>query len=228
MLPGRFGAKGQRLSAARGKPSQAKPALPDSEPLLTSNDLFGDLVDAPLPPRSEGPGREAPIRIQLSDKSQARQVSRAVGPEAAAEIEDLLARLDGATPPEPSAPDARLEASAPDAQLVRAGEQTDPQMTVEALLPRESHVDLGAERESARAAETPLAAPPADTPGPERTVAHPEYGPYRLIERVAFGGMAEVFKAKRSGVEGFEKVVALKRILPHLSDNKEFVDMFVD
>jgi len=55
-----------------------------------------------------------------------------------------------------------------------------------------------------------------------------EYGPYRLLARVAVGGMAEVFKAKRSGVEGFEKVVAVKRILPHLSDNKEFVDMFVD
>src|SRR5260370_35806280 len=40
--------------------------------------------------------------------------------------------------------------------------------------------------------------------------------------------MAEVFKAKLSGVEGFEKIVAMKRILPHLSDNKEFVDMFVD
>ena len=40
--------------------------------------------------------------------------------------------------------------------------------------------------------------------------------------------MAEVFRAKRSGVEGFEKVVAVKRILPHLSDNKEFVDMFID
>ena len=40
--------------------------------------------------------------------------------------------------------------------------------------------------------------------------------------------MAEVFKAKRAGVEGFEKIVALKRILPHLSDNKEFLDMFVD
>ncbi|HEY7514567.1 MAG TPA: serine/threonine-protein kinase, partial [Vicinamibacteria bacterium] len=54
------------------------------------------------------------------------------------------------------------------------------------------------------------------------------YGPYRLIDRLAVGGMAEVFKAKRSGVEGFEKVVAVKRILPHLSDNKEFVNMFVD
>ena len=42
------------------------------------------------------------------------------------------------------------------------------------------------------------------------------------------GGMAEVFRAKRKGVEGFEKVVAVKRILPHLSSNKDFVDMFVD
>ena len=53
-------------------------------------------------------------------------------------------------------------------------------------------------------------------------------GPYRLLDRVAVGGMAEVFKAKRSGVEGFEKIVALKRILPHLSENKEFLTMFVD
>jgi serine/threonine protein kinase len=54
------------------------------------------------------------------------------------------------------------------------------------------------------------------------------YGPYQLVKKIAVGGMAEVFKAKRSGVEGFEKVVAVKRILPHLSDNKEFVDMFID
>jgi len=54
------------------------------------------------------------------------------------------------------------------------------------------------------------------------------YGQYRLLEKIAVGGMAEVFKAKRSGVAGFEKVFAVKRILPHLSDNKEFVDMFVN
>ncbi len=54
------------------------------------------------------------------------------------------------------------------------------------------------------------------------------YGPYQLVKKIAVGGMAEVFKAKRTGVEGFEKVVAVKRILPHLSDNKEFVDMFID
>jgi serine/threonine protein kinase len=54
------------------------------------------------------------------------------------------------------------------------------------------------------------------------------FGPYRLLERIASGGMAEVFRAKRTGVEGFEKVLAVKRILPHLSSNKEFVEMFID
>jgi serine/threonine protein kinase len=80
---------------------------------------------------------------------------------------------------------------------------------------------------SAPATPTPDEAP---APAPAEPVRPDEgtYGPYRLLERVAVGGMAEVFKAKRSGVEGFEKVVAVKRILLHLSDNKEFVDMFVD
>jgi len=72
---------------------------------------------------------------------------------------------------------------------------------------------------------------PEEPPGPVAEPVQPgegAFGPHRLLERVALGGMAEVFKAKRSGVEGFEKIVAVKRILPHLSDNKEFVDMFVD
>jgi serine/threonine protein kinase len=73
---------------------------------------------------------------------------------------------------------------------------------------------------------------PAPTPAKDkvgtRSGVGDVYGPYTLLERIATGGMAEVFKAKRSGVEGFEKVVAVKRILPHLSDNKEFVDMFID
>ncbi len=53
------------------------------------------------------------------------------------------------------------------------------------------------------------------------------FGRYQLLERIARGGMAEVFKAKSYGVEGFEKVVVLKRILPELAQNQSFVDMFL-
>ena len=53
-------------------------------------------------------------------------------------------------------------------------------------------------------------------------------GPYELLERIATGGMAEVYLARRAGPHGFQKVVALKRILPQLAEDSDFVAMFVD
>ncbi len=55
-----------------------------------------------------------------------------------------------------------------------------------------------------------------------------EYGNYFLLEKIAIGGMAELFKAQQRGVQGFQKIVAIKRILPHFSDNEDFVTMFID
>src|SRR5689334_5377802 len=40
--------------------------------------------------------------------------------------------------------------------------------------------------------------------------------------------MAEVFRAKAYGVEGFERLVAVKRILPNIAEDKEFIKMFID
>lgn len=54
------------------------------------------------------------------------------------------------------------------------------------------------------------------------------FGKYALLERVNVGGMAEVFKAKAFGVEGFERLVAVKRILPSIAEDQEFITMFVD
>lgn len=54
------------------------------------------------------------------------------------------------------------------------------------------------------------------------------FGDYVLLDEIARGGMAEVYLAKRRGVEGFEKTVAIKRILPELSWNREFVEMFIN
>jgi len=51
---------------------------------------------------------------------------------------------------------------------------------------------------------------------------------YRVIERIAAGGMAEVYRAESAGVEGFKKKVAIKRVLPHLAEKREFIGMFLD
>jgi serine/threonine-protein kinase len=55
-----------------------------------------------------------------------------------------------------------------------------------------------------------------------------QFGPYKLIERISVGGMAEVYKASEQGVEGFERIVAVKRILPHIAEDDEFITMFKD
>ena len=55
-----------------------------------------------------------------------------------------------------------------------------------------------------------------------------QYGKYLLLDRIAVGGMAEIFLARQMGVEGFEKTVVLKRIRPHLGDKKSFVRMFLN
>ena len=55
-----------------------------------------------------------------------------------------------------------------------------------------------------------------------------QFGRYILIDRISTGGMAEVYLAKSSGVEGFEKVVAIKRILPTVSEDPDFETMFID
>ena len=54
------------------------------------------------------------------------------------------------------------------------------------------------------------------------------FGRYFLIDKIAVGGMAEVFKAKSFSHGGFEKLLVIKRILQNLSDNEEFVEMFID
>ncbi len=54
------------------------------------------------------------------------------------------------------------------------------------------------------------------------------FGRYLLLERLALGGTAEIFKAKLLGIEGFEKIVVIKCILPHWSANSNFISMLID
>jgi len=54
------------------------------------------------------------------------------------------------------------------------------------------------------------------------------FGKYLLLERINVGGMAEVFIAKAFGVEGFERILAIKKILPTMAEDEEFITMFID
>jgi serine/threonine-protein kinase len=54
------------------------------------------------------------------------------------------------------------------------------------------------------------------------------FGKYSLLNRIAVGGMAEVFLARQEGLEGFEKTICIKRIRPHLSSQPNFVQMFLN
>lgn len=63
------------------------------------------------------------------------------------------------------------------------------------------------------------------TSPPGKTI---EFGKYRLRWLLGQGGMAELYIAQFIGIEGFEKVVALKRILPSMTADASFVQMFLD
>jgi serine/threonine protein kinase len=208
---------------------------PEGDGLVSSDDLFGDLVDGPLPPGPTGATpRSAPIRVQVSDPVSPAPFAipepSATGTDA--EVETAFERL-GTEPgkqvvfrPAPPVYDD-VEARLPPAALRTSAKLlvTDPKLPVGPGLDLASVAESGIEDKPKPAAAAPE---PQAQPARAQSWRDDSFGSYQLIDRVAIGGMAEVFKAKRAGVAGFEKVVAVKRILPHLSENKEFLDMFVD
>jgi serine/threonine protein kinase/predicted TPR repeat methyltransferase len=61
------------------------------------------------------------------------------------------------------------------------------------------------------------------------TVFQPsQFGKYQLLDKIAAGGMAELFRAKLTGVQGFEKPIAIKKILPNLSEEENLVSSFIN
>jgi len=206
-------------------------ALPDDVAALL--DAFGGdeaapaasapAVKAPEPPRrtAEG-GMDALVEDLLSLEP---------GPEAVATPSRVIPKA----PPEVIKPAARtgtkFQAAAPKATAVPEGGGLDLAGLAEDAFAAADPQPPAADGSASEVVVTSFDAPPEEPdpgPAPAPPSAGDPYGPYRLVERIAIGGMAEVFRAKRSGVEGFEKTVAVKRILSHLSDNKEFVDMFIN
>lgn len=55
-----------------------------------------------------------------------------------------------------------------------------------------------------------------------------KFGKYLLLDKIATGGMAELYRAKLTGAEGFEKLIAIKKILHHLNTEDKLVSSFID
>ncbi len=55
-----------------------------------------------------------------------------------------------------------------------------------------------------------------------------QFGKYLLLDKIGVGGMAELYRAKITGVQGFEKLIAIKKILPHLSSEEVLIKSFID
>lgn len=53
-------------------------------------------------------------------------------------------------------------------------------------------------------------------------------GRYHLTERIAYGGMAEIFRGFTYGNDGFRRDVAIKKLLPHYVEDKQFITMLTD
>ncbi|HKC59260.1 MAG TPA: serine/threonine-protein kinase, partial [Myxococcales bacterium] len=64
-------------------------------------------------------------------------------------------------------------------------------------------------------------------PQPQQLQVGSYYGKYFLLKKLAAGGMGEIFLAKQQGPAGFEKILVVKKVLPHLTENKEFVELFL-
>jgi serine/threonine protein kinase/CheY-like chemotaxis protein len=187
-------------------------------PKLTTDDIFGDLL-ADL----EGVP-EAASADSLQDST--AQLPLSAGDIFGRVIEEVGIRSD-----QDMAPDRGDQPPAPALGFVPALAPAP----VEPLGPSDFTLSgiSGVNDPFAWAGNPPEAPGPSPAPEPKPAVAGTpeileEYGNYFLLEKIAIGGMAELFKAQQRGVQGFQKIVAIKRILPHFSDNEDFVTMFID
>ncbi|HRI18721.1 MAG TPA: serine/threonine-protein kinase, partial [Burkholderiaceae bacterium] len=55
-----------------------------------------------------------------------------------------------------------------------------------------------------------------------------QFGKYYLFDRINVGGMAEIYRAKTFGLEGSERLVVVKKMIPLIADDRELVSMFID
>jgi len=202
---------------------------------FSSDDLFADILSdveragvlesetpakgppAEKPPPADDTSVEDALADVLGDSVAARESSRA---KTNAEVDAMLSETLAGLEISPPAPTTK---KAPEAEKIETPEAETPSV---APPPPEGAPEV--EEPKPETVEKEPAAEPAEDDGAPLVPAGTTFGQYVLEEHIATGGMAQVYKARMLGLEGFQKTVAIKRILPHLTNNEEFVKMFVD
>jgi TonB family protein len=176
---------------------------------MTSTEIFGDLLNDSA----------------IAQPRKAAKVSE--------DVEEMLERTLAGVMPKKRDP-LKAKTSPGTSELDKRFQDTLSGLEKNARASTRPHTTAGAIAVPQTVAPPPKApvAAPVVPPPPLKEEEEPtdgtRFGQYVLLEKIATGGMAEVWKARMRGAEGFQKIVAIKKILPHLSDNQEFIAMFVD
>ncbi|MEM8994499.1 MAG: protein kinase, partial [Acidobacteriota bacterium] len=216
------------------------PELPAADGWSVSSYEEQPTPEPPAPASTPFPAMDEsayPVSFDASPELDPAPAIESTGPLADGAFSDSFAAPSSTpAPPEPALP----ELPAPDADADAASSYPSDFESAFALPTASEESDGGQMAFSPDPTET---VEPEDTASLQKTLegvlqirngaaasskAGIPFGDYRLLERVAVGGMAEVWRAQRRGVEGFQKIVAIKKILSHLTGSKDFVTMFID
>ena len=224
------------------------PEKPQTPPAATAAPVV--LPPPPSPPKAPAPSRpsidvDKALGSEListgrpTEDSQVRRMKARSDSDLSRKLEETLGGVKLA----PTAPKEAPKAAAPEPPApVAAPSVAPPPEPPKAEPPKAEAVPEAPKAEPPKPEPVPEA-PKAEAPqapqvpesvsaGMEKAKAEKEggvtYGNYLLVDKIATGGMAELFKARQKGLEGFSRIVAIKRILPHLAANQDFVTMFID
>ena len=204
------------------------------------------------PPRGPSPGADMQKRLEdtlsgILPGKRTTTEARVEPPKPAAPPPAPPAPKVAAPPPPPPRPEPPAAKTAPEPPAARAP-RPSTDMEVDNLI-SQTLSGLGVAAPKPRpqppVAPPPPAPPRAEPPPPPKSApARPtapshsapgsapsdkdRFGQFHLMEKIATGGMAEVYKARMSGVDGFQKIVAIKKILPHMAASDDFITMFAD